>query len=124
MLGWNRAAISARSCWRSATNKGASVTERLVLHEYSQSGNCYKVRLAAALVGKSLDRREYDIMKGETRTEVFLSQVSQNGRIPVLQVVDRFIPESNAATYYVAEGSDLIPTDPFDHSDMLRWMFW
>ena len=24
----------------------------------------------------------------------------------------------------VAEGSNLIPTDPFGHADMLRWMFW
>jgi glutathione S-transferase len=100
------------------------MTERLVLHEYSQSGNCYKVRLTAALVGKPLDRREYDIMKGQTRTPVFLSRVNPNGRIPVLQVNDRFIPESNAACYYLAENSNLIPTDPFDHADMLHWMFW
>ena len=25
--------------------------EKLVLHEYAQSGNCYKVRLTAALLG-------------------------------------------------------------------------
>ena len=100
------------------------MTERLVLHEYSASGNCYKVRLTAALAGKPLDRREYDIMKGETRTPAFLADVNANGRIPVLQVGDRFIPESNAASYYVAEGSALIPSDPFDHADMLRWMFW
>jgi glutathione S-transferase len=100
------------------------MTERYVLHEYSQSGNCYKVRLTAAMVGKHLDRREYDIMKGQTRTPVFLSRVNSNGRIPVLQVADRFIPESNAASYYLAENSNLIPTDPFDHADMLRWMFW
>ena len=100
------------------------MTERLVLHEYSASGNCYKVRLTAALVGKPLDRREYDIMKGETQTPDFLANVNSNGRIPVLQVGDRFIPESNAAAYYVAEGSNLVPTDPFDHADMLRWMFW
>ena len=100
------------------------MTERLVLHEYSASGNCYKVRLTAALVGKHLERCEYDIMKGETRTAYFLANVNANGRIPVLQVGDRFIPESNAAAYYVAEGSNLIPTDPFDHADMLRWMFW
>jgi glutathione S-transferase len=42
----------------------------------------------------------------------------------VLQVGDRFIPESNAACHYIADGSKLIPTDPFDHADMLRWMFW
>lgn len=100
------------------------MTERLVLHEYSQSGNCYKVRLTAAMVMKPLERREYDIMKGETRSPVFLSRVNPNGRIPVLQVNDRFIPESNAACYYLAESSNLVPTDPFEHADMLHWMFW
>jgi len=100
------------------------MTERLVLHEYSQSGNCYKVRLTAAMVGKHVDRRQYDIMKGETRMPDFLANVNANGRIPVLQLGERFIPESNAACYFLAEGSGFIPTQPFDHADMLRWMFW
>ena len=100
------------------------MSEQLVLQEYSASGNCYKVRLTAALVGKPIERRDYDIMKGETRTPEFLANVNANGRIPVLQVGDRFIPESNAASFYVAEGSRLIPSDPFDRADMLRWMFW
>jgi glutathione S-transferase len=100
------------------------MTERLILHEYSASGNCYKVRLTAALLGLPLERREYDIIKGETRTPDFLASVNANGRIPVLQVGDRFIPESNAACYYLAAGSRLIPGDRFDHADMLRWMFW
>ncbi|MFL6727818.1 MAG: glutathione S-transferase family protein [Sphingomicrobium sp.] len=100
------------------------MNDQLVLHEDPRSGNCYKVKLTAAMAGKHLDRREYDIMKGETRTPDFLANVNSNGRIPVLQVGHRFIPESNAASYYVAEGSHLIPTDPFDHADMLRWMFW
>ena len=100
------------------------MTDRLILHEYAASGNCYKVRLTAAFAGVSLERREYDIMKGETRTPEFLSNVNANGRIPVLQVGDRFIPESNAASYYVAEGSTLIPRDRFGQADMLRWMFW
>jgi glutathione S-transferase len=100
------------------------MTERCVLHGFSASGNCYKVRLTAALLGIPLERREYDIMKGETRTPEFLLNVNANGRIPVLQVGERFIPESNAACYYVADGSNLIPTERFDHADMLRWMFW
>ena len=100
------------------------MSERYVLHEFAASGNCYKVRLTAALVGAPLERREYDIMKGETRTPEFLAKVNPNGRIPVLQIGNRFIPESNAACYYLAAGSRLIPTDPFDHADMLRWMFW
>ncbi|TMJ14115.1 MAG: glutathione S-transferase family protein [Alphaproteobacteria bacterium] len=98
--------------------------ERLVLHEFAQSGNCYKVRLTAALVGAELERREYDIGRGETRTPEFLADVNANGRIPVLQVGDRFIPESNAACFWLADGSALIPEDRFDRADMLRWMFF
>src|SRR3954471_19584942 len=106
------------------TARGVPMSERLVLHEYAASGNCYKVRLTAAFVGVHLERREYDIMKGETRTPDFLANVNANGRIPVLQAGDRLIPESNAACYFVADGSDLIPTDRFEHADMLRWMFF
>ena len=49
------------------------MSARLVLHEYARSGNCYKIRLTAALLGLPLERREYDIMKGETRTPEFLA---------------------------------------------------
>ena len=100
------------------------MTGRLILHEYSASGNCYKVRLTAAKLGLPIERREYDILKGETRTPAFLSEVNANGRIPVLQVGDRFIPESNAACFYLADGSELVPSDRFDRADMLRWMFF
>ena len=98
--------------------------ERLVLHEYARSGNCYKIRLTAAHVGARLERREYDIMQGETRTPEFLANVSANGRIPVLQVGDRYLPESNAACWYLASGTPLIPEDPFAQADVLRWLFW
>ncbi|MFN3727812.1 MAG: glutathione S-transferase family protein [Allosphingosinicella sp.] len=97
---------------------------QLTLHEYALSGNCYKIRLTAALLGIPLERRQYDILKGETRTADFLTTINANGRIPVLQVGDRFLPESNAASFYLADGSPLVPADPFGRADMLRWMFW
>ena len=98
--------------------------EKLILHEDARSGNCYKIRLTAALLGLPLERRNYDIMRGETRTPQFLAAVNANGRIPVLQAGTRFLPESNAACWYLAEGSALIPADRWDQADMLRWMFW
>lgn len=96
----------------------------LVLHEDPVSGNCYKLRLTAAHVGVTLERRAYDITRGETRTDAFRSTVNADGCIPVLQVGDDFLPESNAACVFLAHGSPLIPTDRYDHADMLRWMFW
>ena len=100
------------------------MNEPLILHEYSASGNCYKVRLTAALLGLPLERREYDILNGETRTPEFLANVNANGRIPVLQIGDRYIPESNAACWYLAEDRSLVPGGRFDRADCLRWMFW
>ena len=100
------------------------MSEKLLLHEHAVSGNCYKVRLTAAHAGVPIERREYDIMKGETRTPEFLAKVSADGRIPVLQAGNRFIAESNAICFYVAEGSGLIPADRAERADMLHWMFW
>jgi glutathione S-transferase len=102
--------------------------ERLILHEDVRSGNCYKIRLTAALLGLPLERQAYDIMRGDTRTPAFLATINSNGRIPVLQVGAegswRFLPESNAACWYLADGSGLIPEGRFDRADMLRWMFF
>ncbi len=102
--------------------------EALTLHEDPRSGNCYKIKLTAALLGLPLTTRAYDIIKGETRTPEFLATVNPNGRIPVLQIGEgadaRFLPESNAACWYLAHGSALIPADRFAQADMLRWMFF
>jgi glutathione S-transferase len=100
------------------------MSEPPILHEYARSGNCYKIRLTAALTGQPLERREYDIMKTETRTADFLANVNANGRIPVLQIGDRFLPESNAACWWLATGSALVPEDRFEQADLLRWLFW
>ncbi|MCJ1960341.1 glutathione S-transferase family protein [Novosphingobium mangrovi (ex Hu et al. 2023)] len=104
--------------------------EELVLHEDPRSGNCYKIRLTAALLGLPLQRIDYDILRGETRTPDFLSKINAHGRIPVLQVGTRFLPESNAACWYLADGAEgadgvgLIPEDRFARAEMLRWMFF
>lgn len=104
------------------------MVEALTLHEDPRSGNCYKIKLTAALLGLPLATRAYDIMLGDTRTPEFLATVNANGRIPVLQIGEgetaRFLPESNAACWYVAHGSALIPADRFAQADMLRWMFF
>ena len=96
----------------------------LILHQDPRSGNCYKIALTAVLLGIPLTIRSYDIMQGESRTPEFLARINANGRIPVLQIGDRFLPESNAACWYLAQGSALVPDDRFNQADVLRWMFF
>lgn len=95
-----------------------------VLHEFAASGNCYKIRLLLAHLGRPYARREYDILKGATRTSEFLATIDANGRIPVWEEEGRFLPESNAILWRIAEGTDWVPDDPWDRADCLRWLFW
>src|SRR3546814_20430060 len=62
------------------------MTDKLILHEHPVSGNCYKIRLTAALPGIRMERVEYDIMIGETSTPAFLAHHHPVGRIPVLHI--------------------------------------
>jgi glutathione S-transferase len=100
------------------------MTDALVLHEDPISGNCYKIRLVAAHVGAPLERRSYDITKGETRTPDFLATVNPVGRIPVLQIGATMLPESNAACWFLAEGTEWVPSGKLARAQLLRWLFW
>ena len=96
----------------------------LRLYDYLDSGNGYKARLLLHLLGEPFELIELDIMKGETRTPEFLAK-NPAGRIPVLETEDgRFLPESGAILWYLADGTLFLPDDPWEHAQVLRWMFF
>lgn len=94
------------------------------LYEFSTSGNCYKLRLAMALLEIDFERVEIDITKGESRTAEFL-KINSNGRVPVLQISDKdYLPESNAALWYLTSNTELMPRSKLDQAKVLQWMFF
>jgi glutathione S-transferase len=94
------------------------------LHDNLSSGNGYKVRLLLAQLGVPFERVEYDIDRDETRAPKFL-RMNPNGRVPVLELEDgRFLPESNAILFYLAEGTPFLPDDRFGRAQVLSWMFF
>jgi len=96
----------------------------LRLYDYLSSGNGYKVRLLLTQLGLPFERIELDILKGETRTAEFL-QKNPNGRIPVLEIeTGRFLAESNAIMFYLAEGTLFFPEDRWERAQVLQWMFF
>lgn len=89
-----------------------------------RSGNCYKLQLLLSLQGKSCEWIDVDILKGESRTDTFLEK-SANGKIPILELDDgRVLSESNAIMHYLASGSPLVPSNPFDYAKLLQWQFF
>jgi len=96
----------------------------LRLYDYLSSGNGYKVRLLLAQLGIPFERIELDILKGETRTPEFL-QKNLNGRIPVLEIEPgKFLAESNAIMFYLAEGTPFLPENRWERAQVLQWMFF
>ena len=90
----------------------------------SKSGNCLKVKWVADHLGRPYEWIETDIMVGESRTPEFLA-MNPAGQVPTVVLDDgRPLAQSNAIIFHLAEGSDLIPADPYDRARMLEWMFW
>jgi glutathione S-transferase len=95
------------------------------LHDSLISGNGYKVRLLLTQLGIPFVRVEYDLAGGETRTPEFLEKVNPNGRIPVLETEDgRFLPESGAILFFLADGTPYLPNGRFERAQVLQWMFF
>jgi glutathione S-transferase len=89
-----------------------------------RSGNCFKCTLTAAWLGINLDWVETDVLQGQTRTAEFL-QHNPNGKIPWLVLDDgRCLSESNAIVNYLAHGSTLLPTKPYDLAVVQQWQFF
>ncbi|MBN8506641.1 MAG: glutathione S-transferase family protein [Burkholderiales bacterium] len=90
----------------------------------AQSGNCYKVQLLLRQLGRPFEWVPVDVLKQETRTPEFLA-LNPAGQVPLLVWDDgRCLPESNAILLHVAEGTPLLPVEPWTRAQVYRWLFW
>ena len=94
----------------------------LRLYDYLPSGNGYKVRLTLKYLNIPYRLAELDIIQGATRTAEFLAK-NPNGRIPLLEVPGRgFLAESHAIISLLAEGSELMPAEPWVRANVWQWL--
>ena len=91
----------------------------MVLHDFLDSGNGYKIRLLLSQLGLPYRYHAIDIKKGESRTPEFLAK-NPNGRIPLLELPDgQFLAESDAILWYLADGSSFIPESRLARAQVL-----
>lgn len=92
------------------------------LYDTQRSGNAWKVRLMASLLGLELERVTLSIDKGDLKQASFLAK-SPLAQVPVLELDDgRTISESFAILFYLAQGSRWWPTDNFEQAQVLTWL--
>jgi glutathione S-transferase len=96
----------------------------MILYDSKVSGNCYKVRQLFAHLGIEYERRELDVLDRSNRPEV-IGEKNPALRVPTLVFDDgRTLGESNAITFYFAEGTDYLPDDRFERAQVLQWQFF
>ncbi|CAM3971174.1 glutathione S-transferase family protein [Bordetella tumulicola] len=94
----------------------------LKLYDTLRSGNAWKVRLLASLLGIPLERQTLSIDRGDLKQPEFL-RIAPMGHVPVLQLPDgNHLAESLAILHYLAQGSDWWPQDTLAQAQVLSWM--
>jgi glutathione S-transferase len=94
------------------------------LYNSAVSGNCYKVRLVCAQLGIAYETVEVDVVDRSNRSEL-LGDLNPALRVPTVVLDDgRPLAESGAIIWYLAEGSSLVPADPYARAQVLQWLFF
>jgi glutathione S-transferase len=92
------------------------------LYDYSASGNCYKVRLLLALLGREYERVPIDIFAGDTLTDEYgaLNPVRET---PVLELDGgEVVAQSSAILFYLADGTPFLPDDRLGRAEVVQWL--
>jgi glutathione S-transferase len=96
----------------------------MLLYNSAVSGNCYKVRLLLAHLGLEYETVEMSVVDRSNRPDV-LGGLNPAQRVPTLVLDDgRALGESNAILWYFGDGTEYVPTDPYERAQVLQWQFF
>lgn len=94
------------------------------LHQHPMSGNCYKVRLMASLLGVDVALVPVDLMNGEQKTPAFRA-LNPLGQVPVLEDDGVLVRDSQAILVYLARrygGDAWLPEDAAGLAEVMQWL--
>jgi glutathione S-transferase len=96
----------------------------ITIYGDSISGNCLKVKWTADRLAIPYEWIEIDVVKGETQRDEF-RRLNPAAQVPTVMFEDgRTLAQSNAIVVHLAEGTHLIPEDPYWRAKMFEWLFW
>jgi glutathione S-transferase len=100
----------------------------ITVYGFSPSGNCHKLRMLLAHLGR-VEGRDYlwfetDSAHGASRTVEYLAK-NPNGKVPMIELDDgRILVESNAILCWLADGTPWFAGDAWQRAQTLAWMFF
>ena len=94
------------------------------LYDLEPSGNCYKVRLFAALAKIPLEVVPVDFMGGEHKRAPLID-LNPLGEVPILDDAPVVLRDSQAILVYLATkygGESWLPRDPAGMAEVMQWL--
>jgi glutathione S-transferase len=94
------------------------------LYDLEPSGNCYKVRLFAALAKIPLEIIPVDFMNGEHKRAPLID-LNPLGEVPILDDAPVVLRDSQAILVYLATkygGESWLPSDPAAMAEVMQWL--
>lgn len=94
------------------------------LYDLTLSGNCYKVRLFAALAGIPLEIVPVDFLGGEHKRPPLI-ELNPWGELPILVDGEVVLRDSQAILVYLARryaGEAWLPSDPAAMAEVVQWL--
>jgi glutathione S-transferase len=96
----------------------------MLLYDFPESGNCFKVRLLFAHLGIEYDKQFVDPFDFGAKKEL-LGDLNPVRRVPTLVLDDgRPLAESNAILTSFAEGTAYLPEDRYARAQVFQWLFF
>lgn len=94
------------------------------IYGHEISGNAYKVKLLASLLGLEYEWVRIDLMKGEQKSPEYLAR-NPFGQVPTLEDGDVTLCDAQAILVYLARtygGDDWLPLDTIGLAQVVRWL--
>ena len=94
------------------------------LYMTEMSGNSFKVRVLAAILGVDYDNVRIDWENREHKSPAFL-ELNPRGQVPVMEIEGKVFWDSTAHLVYLARtfgGDTWLPTDPLQMAEVMQWL--
>ncbi|MFN0042774.1 MAG: glutathione S-transferase family protein [Alphaproteobacteria bacterium] len=96
----------------------------LILHVAPRSGNCHKVELFLSILGLPYRTAMHDYVPADLESQAFLAK-NPRGQVPVLEIGDTVIWDSQAILVYLARaygGERWLPNDAAAMAEVMQWL--
>ena len=98
------------------------------LYDYALSGNCFKIRLFASILGVNYEKISVEFHPAAEHKSEALLRISQAGTLPILTAGEMVLSETQAMLFWMAKNFDRSGNwwpnddDPMAQATVLEWL--